>query len=223
MRILVVEDDRGIADVVRRGLVRMHYSVDVAYDGENGHELVMVNQYDLIILDIRMPGLDGRSLCRRIRDERIITPILMLTAVGTSSDIIGCLDEGADDYMTKPFDFDVFLARVRTLLRRGTEQRSSEVRVGDLVLHTANRSVFRNGRPIEMTAKEFALLEYFVMNKGKVLTREQISEHVWDINFDPKSNVIESLVRLVRQKIDCDKEESLIKTIRGVGYRFIDV
>lgn len=222
MRILVVEDDRGIADVVRRGLVRMHYSVDLAYDGEKGYELVMVNQYDLIILDIRLPGLDGRSVCRKIRDEGIITPVLMLTALSTSNDIIGCLDDGADDYVTKPFDFGVFLARVRTLLRRGTELRRSEVRVGDLVLHTASRSVFRNGRPIEMTAKEFALLEYFVMNKGKVLTREQISEHVWDINFDPKSNVIESLVRLVRQKIDCDKDKSHIKTIRGVGYRFVD-
>jgi len=221
MRILVVEDDPGIAATVRRGLVRMHYSVDLAYDGEHGYEQAMINQYDLIILDIRLPKLDGRNLCRSIRDAGIATPVLMLSAVGSSAEVIGSLDDGADDYMTKPFDFDILLARIRTLMRRGTDQLRSEIHVGNLVLHTATRSVYRNGRPIDLTAKEFALLEYFVMNRGKVLTREQISEHVWDTNFNPRSNVIESLVRLVRQKIDTG-ETSMIQTIRGVGYRFMD-
>lgn len=221
MRILVVEDDPGIAATVRRGLVRMHYSVDLAYDGEHGYEQAMINQYDLIILDIRLPKLDGRNLCRSIRDAGIATPVLMLSAVGSSAEVIGSLDDGADDYMTKPFDFDILLARIRTLMRRGTDQLRSEIHAGNLVLHTATRSVYRNGRPIDLTAKEFALLEYFVMNRGKVLTREQISEHVWDTNFNPRSNVIESLVRLVRQKIDTG-ETSMIQTIRGVGYRFMD-
>jgi DNA-binding response OmpR family regulator len=222
MRILIVEDDIGIAKAVRRGLVRMHYSVDLAHDGEEGRELVFVNQYDLIILDIRLPKMDGKALCRALRDADITTPILMLTAVGSSDAIIDCLDEGADDYMTKPFDFGVLLARVRSLIRRGNDAKRAEIQVGDLVLHTGTRSVLVGGKPVEMTAKEFALLEYFVLNKGKVLTREQISEHVWDINFDPKSNVIESLVRLVRQKIDHDAESPMIKTVRGVGYRFVE-
>lgn len=219
MRILVVEDDQNIADVLRRGLVEQHYSVDVAHDGGQGAELAMVNDYDLLILDIMLPGMDGKSICRQVRGEGLLTPILMLTALGSAGDVITGLDSGADDYLTKPFDFGVLLARVRSLTRRRTEMRTTQMHVADLSIDTARRTVSRNDTPITLTAKEFALLEYFVLNKGKVLTREAIGEHVWDINFDPRSNVIESLIRFLRQKIDQEGKESMIQTIRGVGYR----
>ncbi|HVK38056.1 MAG TPA: response regulator transcription factor [Candidatus Kapabacteria bacterium] len=219
MRILVVEDDQNIADVLRRGLVEQHYSVDVAGDGQTGAELALVNDYDLLILDIMLPGLDGRAVCRRVREEGLLTPILMLTALGSAGDVITGLDSGADDYLTKPFDYGVLLARVRSLTRRRSELRTTQVRVADLEIDTARRTVRRGETPINLTAKEFALLEYFVLHKGRVLSREAIGEHVWDINFDPRSNVIESLIRFLRQKIDVEGEDSLIQTIRGVGYR----
>ncbi len=223
MRILVVDDEPRIANAIRRMLVRAHYSVDLAYDGELGLELALVHQYDLIILDRQMLKLDGLDLCRQLRHNEIPTPIVVLSDIGFSADIITCLNEGADDYLTKPFDFGILMARIQALIRRSNDQKRSDIRIGDLVIQISTRSVYRNGQPIEMTAKEFALLEYFVMNRGKVLTREQISEHVWDINFDPKSNVIESLVRLVRQKIDRNHDVPLIKTVRGVGYRLSEV
>lgn len=219
MRILVVEDDQNIADVLRRGLVEQHYSVDVAGDGQTGAELALVNDYDLLILDIMLPGIDGKTLCRRVREEGLLTPILMLTALGSAGDVITGLDSGADDYLTKPFDFGVLLARVRSLTRRRSELRTTQIRVAGLDIDTARRTVRRGETPINLTAKEFALLEYFVMHKGKVLSREAIGEHVWDINFDPRSNVIESLIRFLRQKIDVEGEDSLIQTVRGVGYR----
>ncbi|MBC8145581.1 MAG: response regulator transcription factor [bacterium] len=219
MRILVVEDDRNIADVLRRGLVDQHYSVDVAHEGLEGAELAVVNDYDLLILDIMLPGMDGKTICRQVRSEGILTPIIMLTALGLSGDVINGLDAGADDYLTKPFDFGVLLARVRSLTRRHSEMRTSEIRIADMLMDTARRTVVRDGQAINLTAKEFALLEYFVMNSGRVLTREAIGEHVWDINFDPRSNVIESLVRFLRQKIEVEGEESIIQTVRGVGYR----
>jgi two-component system copper resistance phosphate regulon response regulator CusR len=219
MRILIVEDDINIADVLRRGLVEQHYSVDVANDGRAGYEMALVNEYDLVVLDIMLPGMNGREICRGLRAEGVLTPILMLTALGSAGDVITGLDAGADDYLTKPFDFGILLARVRSLTRRNSEMRTTEIRIADLLIDTARRTVARNETPIVLTAKEFALLEYFVMNKGRVLTRESIGEHVWDINFDPRSNVIESLVRFLRQKIDVDGQESLIQTVRGVGYR----
>jgi two-component system, OmpR family, copper resistance phosphate regulon response regulator CusR len=209
MRILIVEDDINIADVLRRGLVEQHYSVDVANDGRAGYEMALVNEYDLVVLDIMLPGMNGREICRGLRAEGVLTPILMLTALGSAGDVITGLDAGADDYLTKPFDFGILLARVRSLTRRNSEMRTTEIRIADLLIDTARRTVARNE----------TLLEYFVMNKGRVLTRESIGEHVWDINFDPRSNVIESLVRFLRQKIDVDGQESLIQTVRGVGYR----
>jgi DNA-binding response OmpR family regulator len=220
MRILIVEDDVNIADVVRRGLVQQHYSVDVVHDGHKGEELAMVNDYDLIILDLMLPGKDGHAICRSLRREGIITPILMLTALGADADVIRGLDVGADDYLTKPFHFGVLLARVRSLSRRASSLKTAEIRLADLVLDTARRTVTRGGVAISLTPKEFALLEYFVMNKEKVLTREMIGEHVWDMSFDPQSNVIDSFVRFLRQKIDKDFEQTLIHTVRGVGYRF---
>jgi DNA-binding response OmpR family regulator len=220
MRILVIEDDPNIADVIRRGLHEQHYSVDYAADGEEGEELAQVNDYDLIILDLMLPRKDGRAVCRDLRNEGLATPILMLTALDAVEEKISGLDAGADDYLTKPFHFGELLARVRSLIRRQSDHKKSEISVADLTLDTARRSVSRSGKPINLTAKEFALLEYFILNKGKVLTREAISEHVWDMNFDPQSNVIDSFVRFLRLKIDKEFEFPLIHTVRGVGYRF---
>jgi DNA-binding response OmpR family regulator len=222
MRVLIVEDNLNLADGIRRGLVEQHYSVDVAHDGEKGLEYARTNDYDLIILDILLPKLDGNSVCRELRKEGMATPILMLTALGSARDVITGLDGGADDYLTKPFDFGVLLARIRSLTRRQSDQKTAEIRVADLVIDRATRMVMRNGRNIVMTAKEYSLLEYFALNNGRVLTREEISEHVWDINFDPRSNVIDSLVRFLRQKIDKDQNPQLIQTVRGVGYCFSD-
>jgi DNA-binding response OmpR family regulator len=220
MRVLIVEDNLNLADGIRRGLVEQHYSVDLAHDGEKGLEYARTNDYDLIILDILLPKIDGNAVCRQLRKEGMAAPILMLTALGSSRDVITGLDGGADDYLTKPFDFGVLLARVRSLTRRHSDQKSAEITIGDLTIDRATRMVTRNGRNIITTAKEFALLEYFALNSGRVLTREEISEHVWDINFDPRSNVIDSLVRFLRQKIDRDAELQLIHTVRGVGYCF---
>src|SRR2546423_2859965 len=171
MRILVVEDDLHICDLLRRELIEQHYSVDVANDGETGLDLAWSNEYDLIILDVMLPKKDGLAVCRALRDEGIATPILMLTALGSSVDVIAGLDHGADDYLTKPFDYGVLLARVRSLTRRRTEHRTAEIRIADLVIDTARRTVERNGRRISLTPKEFALLEYLALNQGRVLTR----------------------------------------------------
>lgn len=222
MRILLVEDDTNIRENIRRALVEQHYLVDTAADGEEGEDLALSNDYDLIVLDIMLPKVDGRTVCRRIREESLTTPILMMTALGENEDVIEGLDAGADDYIVKPFHLGVLLARVRSLARRVSDVKTTEIHVADLVLNTAARTVTRSGRPVELTAKEFALLEYFVMNRGKVLTRDMISEHVWDMNFDPRSNVVESLIRFLRQRVDKDFGRQLIHTVRGMGYRFSD-
>ena len=222
MRILIVEDDIDIAEMIRDGLVEKHYSVDLAHDGDTGHEMALCNDYDLIILDIMLPKMSGKEVCRTLRSERLETPILMLTALASTEDMVDGLDIGADDYLTKPFNFPVLQARIRSLTRRRSDQKTAEIRIADLVINTAFRTAHRNGQAINLTAKEFALLEYFAHNKGKVLTREAISEHVWDINFDPRSNVIESLMKCLRQKVDKGFEMQLINTVRGVGYCFND-
>jgi DNA-binding response OmpR family regulator len=220
MRILVIEDDANIANAIKRGLIDQHYSVDTAGDGEEGLYLAQISDYDTIILDIMLPKLNGWEVCSELRRQGIGAPILMLTALDSIEDKIRGLDEGADDYLTKPFHFGELLARVRSLVRRQSDQRTSEIHVADLVIDTASRMVRRNNVQINLTAKEFALLEYFVMNRNKVLTRQMISEHVWDMNFDPQSNVIDSFVRFLRQKIDKDFSTPLVHTVRGVGYRF---
>ena len=220
MRILIVEDDVSIATLLRRGLSEQHYSVDVASDGAEGEYLAKVNDYDLVVLDIMLPKKDGWSVCRSLREAGITSPVLMLTALDSVEDKIKGLDGGADDYLTKPFHVGELLARVRSLVRRQSEQKTTELRVGDLTIDTVSRTVRRGDIPIALTAKEFGMLEYFVLNRNKVLTRQMISEHVWDMNFDPQSNVIDSFVRFLRQKIDKGFAAPLIHTVRGVGYRF---
>ncbi len=218
MRILIIEDEINIADALKRALAEQHYSVDVAGTGEAGMELAEVNDYDLLILDIMLPDINGWEVCKELRKNKFTTPILMLTALDTIENKIRGLDVGADDYLTKPFDLGELLARVRSLMRRQTDQKTTIIQVADLTMDTSERSVSRAGKDIKLSAKEFAMLEYFVMHKNKVLTREMISEHVWDMNFDPQSNVIDSFVRFLRQKIDKDFEKQLIHTMRGVGY-----
>jgi two-component system, OmpR family, copper resistance phosphate regulon response regulator CusR len=220
MRILLIEDDKMIAETIRSGLIEQRYYVDVAHDGRQGEDLAWSNDYDLIILDIMLPKVDGKEVCRSLRREGVQTPILMLTALASESDIIAGLDLGADDYLTKPFSFAVLLARIRSLIRRRSEHKTSEIRVADLVIDTVHRTAERRGQALNLTAKEFALLEYFVLNKGRVLSRDVISEHVWDMHFDPRSNVIESLMKCLRQKVDKEYDVQLIHTVWGRGYRF---
>jgi DNA-binding response OmpR family regulator len=221
MRILIVEDDEHVASLIKRALAAEHYVVDVARDGISGYELAVVSDYDVIILDVMLPGLNGREVCRALRRESIHTPVLMLTALGTSSDIVSGLDDGADDYLVKPFEITVLLARVRSLARRHSEQRTALIEIADLTIDLTRRTAVRASRTLRLSAKEFALLEYLAINRGRVLSRSDIAERVWDGTFDASSNVVESLIRFVRRKVDRDFETPLIHTVRNTGY-YID-
>jgi heavy metal response regulator len=219
MRILVVEDEHKLAAVIRRGLEEQGYAVDLAYDGEDGLALAEQEPYDLVVLDIMLPGLDGLTVCRRLRAGRRNMPVLMLTARDTVDDRVAGLDSGADDYLVKPFAFRELLARARALLRRDGLSRDPVLRVGDLEVDTVSHEVRRGGRPIELTSKEYALLEYFVRNPNRVLTRTQIAEHVWDYDFVAMSNVVDVYVRYLRRKLGDEQEPRLIRTVRGSGYQ----
>jgi DNA-binding response OmpR family regulator len=219
MRILVVDDDRRLCAVIRRGLLEEAYAVDLAYDGEEGEYLAEVNPYDLIILDIMLPNKDGIEVCRELRAKKINTPILMLTAKDAVEDRVRGLDTGADDYLVKPFAFNELLARVRALLRREGMLKSPELRVGDLTLNTLTRQVWRGKRPVEVTTKEYVILEYFMRHPNVVITRTMIEEHAWDYDFDSLSNLVDVYIRRLRSKIDTEGENSLIQTVRGAGYR----
>ncbi|MEE8373046.1 MAG: response regulator transcription factor, partial [Dehalococcoidia bacterium] len=219
MRILVVDDDRRLSSIIKRGLLEEAYAVDAAHDGEDGQYLAEVNPYDLIILDIMMPKRDGLQMCRGLRANGVNTPILMLTARDAVEDRVKGLDAGADDYLVKPFAFNELLARVRALLRREGMFKSPEIVVGDLVLNTLTREVRRGDRAIELTTKEYVILEYFMRHPNVVVTRTMLEEHAWDYDFDSMSNLIDVYIRRLRSKIDADGENSLIQTVRGAGYR----
>jgi heavy metal response regulator len=218
MRILVVEDEEKVASFIRKGLVEERYAVDVALDGEEGLTMAQINPYDLVVLDLMLPKLDGFRVLQRMRSDGVDTPVLVLTARDGIGDKVRGLDMGADDYLTKPFAFSELLARVRALLRRGKPQRAPLLNVADLSLDPASRRVTRGGKLIDLTAKEYALLEYLMRHPGQVLTRTMISEHVWDQSFDSYTNVIDVYVNYLRKKIDQGFEPKLIHTIRGVGY-----
>jgi DNA-binding response OmpR family regulator len=222
MRILLIEDDRRIAASLRKRLRAEGFAVDVAYDGLKGEELAVVNDNDVILLDVMLPKQDGWETCRRIRRQNVLTPILMLTALDDVENKIKGLDSGADDYLAKPFHTGELLARIRSLARRRTDVRSAAVELFGLRLELNTHRAFREGKEISLTAKEFALLELFMMHPNEVITRARISEHLWDMNFEPRSNVIESFVRFLRQKIDKGFHSSLIRTVRGSGYRLSD-
>ena len=218
VRVLLIEDEDRVASFIARGLREQSYAVDVAPDGEQAVYMASVHQYDLVILDIMLPVKDGYAVCRELRGGGFRGPILMLTARDAVDDRVAGLDSGADDYLTKPFDFKELLARLRALLRRATDLRPPVAQVADLALDTASHAVERAGKPVSLTAKEYALLEYLVLNQGRVVGREQIAQHVWDESFDPFSNVIDVYVKRLRAKLDNGQHPRLIHTRRGEGY-----
>jgi len=219
VRILVVEDERRIAAFVKRGLEEERYAVDVAYDGEEALDWAAAVDYDLIVLDVLLPKKDGIQVCRELRDRGNRAPILMLTARDGVEDRVRGLDSGADDYLVKPFAFQELLARVRALLRRSGETKTTRLQVGDLVLDTVTHRATRAGRMIELTAREYALLEFLMRHPRQVLSRTQIAEHVWDYDFFSTSNVVDVYIRYLRRKIDRDFDVKLIQTVRGAGYK----
>jgi two-component system copper resistance phosphate regulon response regulator CusR len=219
MRILVVEDERKVAAFVRQGLVEEGHVVEVAADGEAALDAVAGGPpYDLVVLDVMLPKRDGLSVLKTLRARRVQAPVLLLTARDGVADKVAGLDAGADDYLAKPFAFEELLARVRALLRRGRGAAESVLRLEDLSLDPATRLVVRGGRRISLTAREYALLEYFLRNTGRVLTRPMITQHVWGMDFDPESNIVDVYVGYLRRKIDADGEPRLLQTVRGAGY-----
>jgi heavy metal response regulator len=218
MRILVVEDDKKVAGFIKKGLEEESYDVDVAYDGEDGLHFGSEGQYDLIILDIMLPKIDGLEILSQLRDQGKDTPIFLLTAKDAVDDKVTGLNKGADDYLTKPFAFSELLARVRVLLRRGKAEVKTTLMISDLTLDLVSHKVNRGGDEIELTGKEYGLLEYFMRNQEKVLTRTMIAEHVWDYNFDTFTNVIDVYINHLRKKFDKGRELKLLHTLRGVGY-----
>jgi len=220
MRILVVEDEKKVSSFIKRGLEEEKYTVDTAGDGEEGLKLALGKPYDLIILDWMLPRKDGLAVVREMREQKTMTPVLMLTAKDSLEDIIAGLDSGSDDYLTKPFAFAELLARVRALLRRSEMDKGAELRFGDLRLDPVSHKVWRKEKEIDLTAKEYGLLEYFMRNANQVLTRTMIADHVWDYTFDTFTNIIDVYVNYLRKKIDRDADKKLIHTVRGVGYIF---
>ncbi|MEZ0536379.1 response regulator transcription factor [Caldicellulosiruptoraceae bacterium PP1] len=218
MRLLVIEDQINLLKTISRRLQEVGYAVDIAQDGEEGLNYILDIQYDLIILDIMIPKIDGLSLLKLIRERGIHIPVLFLTAKDTIEDRVKGLDAGADDYLVKPFSFDELLARIRALLRRQNNNRETVIKIMDLVIDLNTRTVMRSGKLIELTSKEYAVLEYLAKNKGRVLTRSQIAEHIWNYDFEGSSNIVDVYIRYLRRKIDDEFDNKLIQTVRGTGY-----
>jgi two-component system, OmpR family, response regulator len=222
MRILVVEDEPKMADVLRRGLTKAGLAVDVAADGADALVRAGATEYDAIVLDAMLPDLDGLDVCRRLRVDRVWAPVLMLTARAGVPDRVDGLDAGADDYLAKPFAFDELLARLRALGRRGPVERGPVLEVGDLRLDPARHQAWRGGTPLELSAKELALLEVFMRNPEQVLSRFTLLEHAWEGDYENRSNVVDVYVRLLREKIDRPFGRASLQTVRGLGYRLCD-
>jgi two-component system, OmpR family, copper resistance phosphate regulon response regulator CusR len=219
MRILIVEDDTALSSFIQKGLEAEHHAVDTANDGEQGRAMALELDYDLVVLDLNLPGVDGLSILRSVRQRKTSMPVMILTARGRVEDRVLCLDTGADDYLVKPFSFLELSARARALLRRSHLPSESVLTVRDLSLDRVQRKVERAGRNIELTTKEFALLEYLMRNAGRRLTRAMIIEHVWNLTFDSTTNVVDVYINYLRRKVDDGFSPSLIHTVRGVGYQ----
>ena len=218
MRILIVEDEKKMAGVLKRGLEAENHCVSVAFDGRSGLELASTTEFDVVVLDLMLPGIDGFEVARRLRRAENQTPILMLTARDAVPDIVKGLDSGADDYLTKPFSFEVFLARVRSVARRGSTPRPAVLRVRDLVLDPASRQVLREEREIHLSPTEFRLLELLMRRAGRVVSRNAIVQSVWDFDHEVEENTLDAFIRLLRSKVDREHTHKLIQTVRGVGY-----
>lgn len=223
MRILVVEDDRRLADVLRRGLSEEGYAVDLCANGDDALLQAAMTAYDAIVLDLMLPGKDGMAVCRELRAAGIKTPLLMLTARDTLDDVVTGLQAGADDYLTKPFAFRELSARLQSLIRRAAGAASPQLQVGDLVLDLGSREVRRAGQRIALTNREYQVLEYLMHNRGRVVSRTMIEEHVWGYDYDGFSNTVDVHITRLRRKLDRPGEPSLIETLRGAGYRLVDV
>jgi DNA-binding response OmpR family regulator len=222
MRVLIVEDELKMAAFLKQGLEEQRCAVDLAHSGEDGLHWVLNFPFDVLILDVMLPGLDGMELCRILRNRRITTPILMLTARDAVDDRVAGLDCGADDYLVKPFAFRELLARLRALTRRDSPHFTSRLTVGELSLDTVTHTAKRRDKPIELTAKEYELLEFFMLHPNQVLSRTVIAEHIWSYDFSPESNVVDVYIRYLRRKIDDDYEDKYIRTLRGTGYQLVD-
>lgn len=218
MRILVVEDERELRENIKKGLGEQGFAVDTAADGQDGYDLATTEMYDAIILDIMLPKMDGLILCHKLRAEKVVTPILMLTAKSSVEDIAGGLNTGADDYLTKPFSFVELTARIQAIIRRKYQHAQNILSKDDLELDPVKHVVVRGGKLCKLTPKEFAILEYLLRNQGIVITRTMIAEHVWDYNFEQDSNVIDVFVASIRKKIE-DRGGKIIETVHGVGFR----
>jgi DNA-binding response OmpR family regulator len=222
MRILLIEDNAKLAQTIKTGLEQQGYSVDIANTADQGDEMAVVDHHDVIILDVMLPDGDGVQLCRQLRRQKVTTPILLLTALNSTEDKVAGLDAGADDYMTKPFEFEELLARLRSLLRRSQASEGGVLRSGDLEMNLTEHRVSLGGTAIKLSGKEFALLEYMMRNPGKLLTRVMISESVWDMNYESSSNVIDVYVSSLRRKVDRGAAKPRIETVIGSGYRFVE-
>jgi DNA-binding response OmpR family regulator len=220
MRILVIEDERKVASFIKHGLEEERYIVETAADGVTGLEVAMNNQFDAILLDVMLPGKDGFTVLKELRTAGIITPIMMLTARSGTDDRVQGLDLGADDYLPKPFSFQELAARLGSILRRSSPEKTTKLYCGDLTLDTVSHFAYRFGKEIELTTKEYALLEYLMRNKNRILSRSTITQHVWKHNFDSESNIIDVYIKRLRSKIEKeDGSKTLVQSIRGVGYR----
>lgn len=219
MRILLIEDEKNLSNSIKKGLTEEGYAIDQAFDSEEGLYLAESESYDLIILDVMLPKLDGVGVCRELRKKQISIPVIMLTARTELNDKVKGLDAGADDYLTKPFEFLELKSRIQALLRRSHKQTDTVIRIEDLEVDPLHHSASRGGTQIELTPKEFSILEYMARHKGEVVTRTQIMEHTWDYNFDSLSNVVDVFIATLRKKVDGKNKKKLIQTVHGVGYK----
>jgi DNA-binding response OmpR family regulator len=223
MRVLIIEDEQRIAAAIKQGLEQEAYAVDIAFDGDEGYRSAVAEEYDILVVDVMLPTMNGYDICRQLRNDGIHTPIILLTAKDQTSDIITGLDSGADDYLAKPFSFEVLLARMRALLRRPHETASEVLSAGDLQLNPATHSVVRAGTPLNLTVKEFGILEYLLRNKGRILSKNNIMTHVWDFDADILPNTVEVFITYLRNKIEKPfPGPPIIHTVRGVGYKIED-